>query len=952
MKFLRVIGGVFKLLMWLLVPAGLGVGGLYVYTQTRDWNKEADKFAEAVHDATGRHFYIKGGADFKFLPRPTLTIKDARLENITGAANEVFVAIPEAIITPSLLALLTGTIGIDDITIKNPIIAMEILPDGRKTWDMSKKSATMAEGSSVNLAQITIRNGTIKGYNQNTKYEAELLKLSGALRPKNVQGGFVFNGTLARDNESVELVADVGALVGQGIIPLSLDFKYKTSTLGLKGTLQDIATPEGTVNLTMDGMIDPAVLPFGERLSVPEAGEKRVKMTGAFNGQRSVYKLSGLTLDGAAMAGSGEGAVDLTQARPSIKINVLLSKADFAAKVLLPEGATTLAPAVPVEQAANDPAFRAGNIGLGKYNEIDLLNAVDVVFDLGIGQAQFRKELVRDVRINVNNMAGGGLEVRNISASLPGDAKFEASGTIIDDGSVKNVAGKFTGNVKISGNSLKQFLEWLQVDLPPIPQDKLNGFAASANIIFSNSQFSVPALVARFDETTITGGNAEVSSDPNKPSQIALVMDNLDLDQYLPKLGDLIKEEGGSEQEAQYAAINATQRKFDFLRVVESNFGATDMQFTVNNLVYKGESVSHVSTKIKFGSAKLAFTDIDIVSKNVQMRGKVEIDASGLKPLVNVDLDVEDFNTADVPNIRLFFAESHTNTEKPDDGAAVSDRWSTNDIDLNDLKAYNGKARIFFRSLTHQKVLFENMTLNLRLQDNFVYADSIRATMFDGGKFDGKGILNITNLPSLSLSFALSNSSLKDALSQLLGVQPVTAGRFSASGSVSTMGRDISNMMTRLEGSLNVIVRAAKIEGLDLVALTQELSKVLTIQQVRSLADAALSPEGSSGFMQYDYAAGNVIMNGGNITLNGLQMLSPNFPPLNLNGNVNLANWQYDVQLQTGLPLGADGGFQLRREANANDVPITARITGSIDKPSLVWDKQPIEKYWEKRFYR
>jgi hypothetical protein len=93
-------------------------------------------------------------------------------------------------------------------------------------------------------------------------------------------------------------------------------------------------------------------------------------------------------------------------------------------------------------------------------------------------------------------------------------------------------------------------------------------------------------------------------------------------------------------------------------------------------------------------------------------------------------------------------------------------------------------------------------------------------------------------------------------------------------------------------------------------------------------------------------------MSGGTITLNGLQLLSPNFPPLNLNGNVNLANWQYDVQLQTGLPLGADGGFQLRREANANDVPITGRITGSIDKPTLVWDKQPIEKYWEKRFYR
>ena len=166
------------------------------------------------------------------------------------------------------------------------------------------------------------------------------------------------------------------------------------------------------------------------------------------------------------------------------------------------------------------------------------------------------------------------------------------------------------------------------------------------------------------------------------------------------------------------------------------------------------------------------------------------------------------------------------------------------------------------------------------------------------------------------------------------------------------MGRDISNMMSRLEGSLNVIVRAAKVQGFDFVALTKELSKVLTIKQVRDIADNALRSEDGVGTMYYDYAAGSVIMDAGAIALNGLQLLSPNFPPLNLNGNVNLANWQYDVELKTGLPLDPSGGFQLRREAAASDVPVAARITGSVDNPTLVWDKQPIDKYWEKRFYR
>ena len=395
--------------------------------------KKPMQFAQAVYDATGRRFFIRGGVDFKFLPRPTLTIKDTRLDNISGAATEAFVSIPEVVITPSLLPLLTGNIGIDDITLHNPVFAMEVLPNGSKSWDITPKAGA---NTAANLAQVTIKNGTIKAYNQESKYETKLLKLSGTFTQKNTQGAFLFKGELSRDNTSIGLNADVGALLGQGIIPLTLELKYGASTIGLKGTLQNIATEDGTVNLNLDAMVEQTLLPFGNRLLTPNGAEKRVRVTGVFNGQRALYKLSNLVLEGSSVKGSGEGVLDLSKPRPNVKLNVLLSNADFAAEVLLSEGATSLAPAVPKEQAINDPAFRVGDIGFGKYNEIDLFKEVDLVVDLGLTQAQFRKELVRDIRININSMEGGGLEVRNISARLPGDATFEAKGVLEDDQSV------------------------------------------------------------------------------------------------------------------------------------------------------------------------------------------------------------------------------------------------------------------------------------------------------------------------------------------------------------------------------------------------------------------------------------------------------------------------------------------------------------------------------------
>ena len=267
------------------------------------------------------------------------------------------------------------------------------------------------------------------------------------------------------------------------------------------------------------------------------------------------------------------------------------------------------------------------------------------------------------------------------------------------------------------------------------------------------------------------------------------------------------------------------------------------------------------------------------------------------------------------------------------------------------MQAYDGKAHLYFRSLTHKNILFENVTVQLHFQENFLYADSIRGTVFDGGKFDGKAVLNIAAQPTLSLSFALSNASVKEALLQFFNVKSITEGRFSTSGSISTMGNDIRSMVSRLEGSLNLILRGAKIEGFDLVALTQSLAQILSAKQMRDLADAALRP-GAPGSMYYDYAAGNLILSAGTLVMKDLQLYSPNFPPLSATGNVNLAGWNYDIVLKTGLPLGESGGFTLRREALDADVPLFARIQGSIDNPTFIWEKGAIQKYWEKRFYQ
>ena len=960
--FLNLLRLLLKLTLWVGIPLALAIGGLFIYTQMKDWNAEAQHLAAEVKKATNRELLIKGPVKFSFFPRPTLTIYDARLDNLAGAANEAFIAVPALVATPSLLSFVTGETVLDNITLLGPVIALEILPDGRKSWDfnaaVSQLSPNAEAGVQVTTSRlpvkvITFKEGTLRGYNQKTGYDAQLSKFGGDLQMRAINGPMHFEGTLTPDNTPNGIKIDIGQIVPKGVVPFTVALLPGRSQITLKGEANDIGTPGANYKAALDANVERSLLPMGNQLAAPtEPGTNtNVHITSDVTGTLNNLALSNMVIDGSGIKGAAEGKIDLSKPKPALQLNIVLSSVDLGANTLLPEGASTFAPSGPTpEEAAKDKAFRVGNIGFGQYYEMNLFRDVDLIFDIGVTAAQFKEETIRDFRLNVITQPQG-LEIRNFSAKLPGSAAFEVKGWITDDGTVQLNPVRFSGNVRVYGDNFLGFLKWMQVKLPKIQEGKLGQFAISANAILSRSEVSVPALVARFDQTSITGGRGHVANEPGKPSELSLTMENLNLDDYLPKLDTLIQEAGGAEQEAQYKELNASLRKFDFLRAIQVTFGATELELTVNNLTYKGEQIAKASTLIRFGSGQVELSNIDLVSQNFQMRGQVQVDASNLRPFLNAELNFEDFNTDAVSGIRVFFIDKEVALEEGLNAKSLSERWSKDSLSLDELKNYDGKFRFYFKSLTHQHIRFDNVTAAGHFQENVVTFDNLRATAFDGGKIDAKAVLNIAQLPSLSFSFALSNGSLKTLLGELFDVKAVTDGRFSASGSISTLGYDIRTMVARLEGSVNLILRSVRVKGYDLINLTQQLSKVLSAKQMRDLGDAQLRQDGP-GTMDYDYATGNLIISGGVIGMNGLKLLSPAFPPAILNGNVNVAGWEYDLLAQFALPLSDSGAVLLRREASPTDLPINARVTGSIDTPTVTWEKDSIQKYWERRFYR
>src|SRR5215468_10018348 len=109
-----------------------------------DWNAYKPRVAAAVRNATGRDLAIEGNVSLSLLPTPTLSVAGVRLANMPGAATPDMARLKSLDISVALMPLLGGTIKVTKVTLVDPVILLERLPDGRANWQFtpSQRSTT------------------------------------------------------------------------------------------------------------------------------------------------------------------------------------------------------------------------------------------------------------------------------------------------------------------------------------------------------------------------------------------------------------------------------------------------------------------------------------------------------------------------------------------------------------------------------------------------------------------------------------------------------------------------------------------------------------------------------------------------------------------------------------------------------------------------------------------
>jgi AsmA protein len=121
-------------------------------------NFMAAQIASIVRQKTGRDLHISGPISFSVLPRFALVAHDVKLANPSGFSGN-FLSVKTVDVGLKALALLHGSIEIDQLRLFQPMVDFEVEKDGRRNWVFHPSkptlSATPTARGSVALSFVT-----------------------------------------------------------------------------------------------------------------------------------------------------------------------------------------------------------------------------------------------------------------------------------------------------------------------------------------------------------------------------------------------------------------------------------------------------------------------------------------------------------------------------------------------------------------------------------------------------------------------------------------------------------------------------------------------------------------------------------------------------------------------------------------------------------------------------
>jgi uncharacterized protein involved in outer membrane biogenesis len=442
-----------------------------------DWTSYRTAFETEASRMLGQPVEVRGSADARLLPFPSVTFSDVAIGK--DAEGAPMMTVDTFSMDVELAPFLSGEVRVFDMRLEHPSVTMRIMPDGSLDWALSARSA--APGETVVLEKVAVTDADIRIVDTQNGREHAARDIDATLSAKSLSGPWRIEGTGELEGRHGSFdIATGGAENGSIRLRARILPDDAPIVLETEGTAQIAeAKPryDGTFILQYlqasgeEGGTTPAMVARGdfqadnERLRV---GEYRMELGGADD----PYVVTGeatvdtgpepeflLTADGQQVEiGPQDGAT------PGDGTSGGVSDGTTDATG---EGPGTPAPATARERLAELNTF------LSRLPPPPLPGRVEISLPAILASGT----TIRDISIAARP-DNGSWRVDSFGASLPGRTRVEATGVL-----TVGERAAFSGDLVVASSQPSGLANWLTGEVDPVMRqiDKA-GFSAKVSL--------------------------------------------------------------------------------------------------------------------------------------------------------------------------------------------------------------------------------------------------------------------------------------------------------------------------------------------------------------------------------------------------------------------------------------------------------------------------------------
>jgi uncharacterized protein involved in outer membrane biogenesis len=707
--------------------------------------------------------------------------------------------------------------------------------------------------------------------------------------PKEVQASFelgvetaIYNAQAIRQTVIRGALANGELTISQASaqLPGPTDFAFFGMLVSTKGRPHLDATLEtksDNLRSTLDWLkISTAELP-GDRL-------RKVSLTAHLAGGPADMKLNNLDLrfDASRLTGA---AVARLEGRPAFGVTATLDKLNLDAYLPLTKAAQ------PQEKPAAKPDGKLPAAQPGQKPEVkaappSFLNDFDMNLRAQVGQLVWHGNSLQNGLLDAALLKGE-ISIKDLSVGDFAGASLKASG---------GISGLPTGAMR-----LKEFTYDLRTKTP----SRLAGALG----------FGLPLSAEKLGAVAARG---KLSGDLNQMA----------IDTQTEAAGTILKAVGS------LAGLDKTPKIDLGLEASHGNLAqmvrlfAEDWRPANPNL-----GPFAFASRLKGDANNIEFGDLRSRLGPVNLAGKAALALSGPRPKLTASLTSNEVTVdAFLPAKRAAENEARPNVipvayrpgaEAPGNPVlkktAVSQRWSREPLDLSALKGFDAEIDLAAAAVIHENWRVDKPNLQLLLANGVATLPKFVGQMF-GGAFNITGKLDATAVPAANFTLNVDKANVRQALFNVANVN-IADGTLNFSTNLSTSGKSVADMVSRLAGEAKLDTRDGLVQGFDLKAMSQKLKNIDNVINLLALFQSGMS----GGSTRFSSLTGNFKVESGIVRSNDIKLIAESGEGQAV-ATADLPQWQLDSVAK----------FRL---TDFKDAPaFSMKLQGELDNPRRIFD--------------